>query len=158
MKWKTNLMFTKNALIRMERKQEYSRLQFIIRIIQKWVAGWGKGTRIKRLHWILIAVDHFEKWKTPLHISIHRTKASYLYLHFPLCLRLKSGLKLLCKTLSVNLRTRKHQTDRSYPLLILKYSKAGNAVVHCVQRKIWILNFIRHIICSGRGGTVTLSD
>lgn len=32
-------MFTKNALIRMERKQEYSQLQFIIRLIQKGVAG-----------------------------------------------------------------------------------------------------------------------
>ena len=48
--------------------------------------------------------------------------------------------------------------DRSYPLLILKYSKARTAVVHCVQRIIRILNFIRHIICSGRSGTVTLSD
>lgn len=65
-------------------------------------------------------------------------------------LRLKYCLKLLCKTVSVHLSTRKHQTDWSHPLLILKYPKAVNDVAHCAQRKIGILNFIRYIMCSTR--------
>lgn len=57
---------------------------------------------------------------------------------------------MLCKTISVNLLTKKHETDWSHPLLILKYPKAMNDVAHCARRKTAILNFIRYIICSTR--------
>ena len=83
----------KKALIGMARSRDLP-VRSLIGVIEKEGSEvWAKGAGTQGRHGILIAIDHFEKWKIPLPISIRGTKATHLHLHFSSWLKMKDLLE-----------------------------------------------------------------